>query len=303
MEVYEYIRDIAQNFVRVIQSISFFDIIDILMLTVVIFYVLKLTKETRAMQLLKGIVLLILLYVLVQLCNLKAMSFLMENFLQVGILAIIIVFQPELRRILEKVGRARVSTITQSVTERSSGSVDVAREKCINVIIDACQSLHDSKTGALIIIERETKLGEIIEKDNCIIIDAEPSTQLICNLFFNKAPLHDGAIIIRNNRIYAAGGFVQNTMRDQNLDPSLGSRHRAAIGASENSDALVIVVSEETGMISVAIDGQLTRNMNSESLREIMDKYMPVAHKKKDKRENRRRSSDDEEASRQKSDK
>ncbi len=301
MEVYEYIRDIAQNFVRIIQSISFFDILDILMLTVVIFYVIKLTRETRAMQLLKGIILLILLYIVVQLCNLKAMSFLMENFLQVGILAIIIVFQPELRRILEKVGRARMSTITQSVVERSSG--DAAREKCINVIADACQSLHDSKTGALIIIEREIKLGEIIEKDNCIVIDAEPSTQLICNLFFNKAPLHDGAVIIRNNRVYAAGGFVQNTIRDQNLDASLGSRHRAAIGASENSDALVIVVSEETGMISIALDGQLTRNMNSESLKEVMDKYMPVAQRKKDRHENRRRSSDGEDASRQRSDK
>ena len=300
MEVYEYIKDILQNFIRIVQSISFFDVLDILMLTVVIFYVLKLTKETRAMQLLKGIVLLILLYVLVQLCNLKAMSFIMENFLQVGILAIIIVFQPELRRILEKVGRTRMSTLTMSVSERSSG--DAAREKCINVIAEACQSLHDSKTGALIVIERETKLGEIIEKDNCIIVDAEPSPQLLCNLFFNKAPLHDGAVIIRNNRIYAAGGFVQNTTRDQSLDPSLGSRHRAALGASETSDALVIVVSEETGTISIALDGQLTRNMNAQSLKEVLEKYMPIAQKKKERRERTKKLSDREET-RQKSDK
>ena len=299
MEVYEYIKDILQNFIRIVQSISFFDVLDILMLTVVIFYVLKLTKETRAMQLLKGIVLLILLYILVQLCNLKAMSFIMENFLQVGILAIIIVFQPELRRILEKVGRTRMSTLTMSVSERSSG--DAAREKCINVIAEACQSLHDSKTGALIVIERETKLGEIIEKDNCIIVDAEPSPQLLCNLFFNKAPLHDGAVIIRNNRIYAAGGFVQNTTRDQSLDPSLGSRHRAALGASETSDALVIVVSEETGTISIALDGQLTRNMNAQSLKEVLEKYMPIAQKKKERRERTKKLSDREET-RQKSD-
>lgn len=300
MEVYEYIKDILQNFIRIVQSISLFDVLDILMLTVVIFYVLKLTKETRAMQLLKGIVLLILLYILVQLCNLKAMSFIMENFLQVGILAIIIVFQPELRRILEKVGRTRMSTLTMSVSERSSG--DAAREKCINVIAEACQSLHDSKTGALIVIERETKLGEIIEKDNCIIVDAEPSPQLLCNLFFNKAPLHDGAVIIRNNRIYAAGGFVQNTTRDQSLDPSLGSRHRAALGASETSDALVIVVSEETGTISIALDGQLTRNMNAQSLKEVLEKYMPIAQKKKERRERTKKLSDREET-RQKSDK
>ena len=297
MEVYEFIRDISQNFIRVMQSVSFFDILDILMLTVVIFYVLKLTMETRAMQLLKGIILLILLYIVVQLCNMKAMSFLMENFLQVGILAIIIVFQPELRRILEKVGRARVSTITQSVAEHSTG--DAAREKCINVIVESCQQLHDSKTGALIIIERETKLGETIEKANCIIIDAEPSSQLLCNLFFNKAPLHDGAVIIRNNRVYAAGGFLPNTTHDQNLDPSLGSRHRAALGASENSDAIVIVVSEETGTISIALDGQLTRNMNSESLREVLNKYMPLAQKKR--KEKRKGSANSDDGPRQRS--
>ena len=113
--------------------------------------------------------------------------------------------------------------------------------------------------------------------------------QLLCNLFFNKAPLHDGAVIIRNSRIYAAGGFVQNTTRDQSLDPSLGSRHRAAIGASENSDALVIVVSEETGTVSIALDGQLTRNMNAQSLREVLEKYMPIDQKKVRKKDKRKR--------------
>lgn len=288
MEFFEYISDIMQNFIRIVQSIGFFDILDILLLTIVIFYLLKLTEETRAKQLLKGIVLLIALYVVVQICQLKAMTFLLDNFLQVGILAILIVFQPELRRILEKVGRTRMmSALTQSVTERAPD--DAARLKCINVIADACMSLHDSKTGALIVIERETKLGEIIEKDNCIVIDAEPSVQLLCNLFFNKAPLHDGAVIIRNSRIYAAGGFVQNTTRDQSLDPSLGSRHRAAIGASENSDALVIVVSEETGTVSIALDGQLTRNMNAQSLREVLAKYMPIDQKKVRKKDKRKR--------------
>ena len=271
-EIFEYISDVIQNFVRIIMSIGFFDVLDILLLTVLIFYVIKLMRETRAMQLLKGIFVIIMCYIFVQICDLKAMNFLMENFLQVGIIAILIVFQPELRRILEKVGRTSVSTFAQS-SEHTGGST--AREKAITGIADACQRLHDTKTGAIIVIERTTKLGDTIEKDNSIIIDAEPDPELFCNIFYNKAPLHDGAVIIRNNRIYAAGCFLPNTQKDQYLATYLGSRHRAAVGMAENSDALVIVVSEETGTISIALDGQLNRDFNRESLIRILTKYMP----------------------------
>lgn len=208
------------------------------------------------------------------------MGFLIDNFLQVGIIAIIIVFQPELRRILEKVGRTKVSTIAGVIDKNGDGS---ARDKAIFGIADACSRLHDSKTGALIVIERQTKLGDIIEKETTIIINAECEPELFCNLFYNKAPLHDGAVIIRNNRIYAAGCFLPNTQKDQYLTTDLGSRHRAAVGMSENSDALVIVVSEETGNISVALDGQLTRNQTREGLIAIMRKYMPESSSDKKK--------------------
>ena len=271
MEILDYITDILQNFVRIIMSISFFDVLDILILTFLVYYIIKLMRETRAMQLLKGIFILIIIYVVVQICQLKAMSFLMENFLQVGILAVIIVFQPELRRILEKVGRTKVSTITLNIEQ--SDKSNNARDIAIKGIADACGTLHDTKTGALIVIERQTKLGDITEKSH--VINADPNPELFCNLFYNKAPLHDGAVIIRNNRVYAAGCFLPNTTKDQYLPSELGSRHRAAVGMSENSDALVIVVSEETGNISVAMDGQLTRDLNKESLTNILKSKMP----------------------------
>ncbi|MDE7362160.1 MAG: diadenylate cyclase CdaA [Oscillospiraceae bacterium] len=279
----DFISDIFQNFLNIIQSINFFDVLDILILTLLVYFLIKLMRETRAIQLLKGIFFIIVIFVLVELFQLKVMGFIIDNFLQVGIIAIIIVFQPELRRILEKVGRTKVSTFTQSV-DKNSGSAS-ARDRAILGIADACARLHDSKTGALIVIERQTKLGDIIEKETTSVINAECEPELFCNIFYNKAPLHDGAVIIRDNRIYAAGCFLPNTQKDQYLSTELGSRHRAAVGMSENSDALVIVVSEETGTISVALDGQLSRDQSREGLITILRRYMPGATLEKKKRQ------------------
>ncbi len=278
----EYFTDIFHNFARIILSINFFDVLDIIILTFLVYYVIKFIRETRAVPLLKGIFFIVIVFVLVQIFELKAMGFLIDNFLQVGIIAIIIVFQPELRRILEKVGRTRVTTFSQSFDKVSGGQT--ARDKAIEGIVEACSLLHDSKTGALIVIERNTKLGEIIEKDTTSIINADCEPTLFCNLFYNKAPLHDGAVIIRDNRIYAAGCFLHNTQKDQYLTKNLGSRHRAAVGMSEESDAVVIVVSEETGTISVAIDGQLTRNLDVDALRNILNTYMPGSRTDKKKK-------------------
>ncbi len=273
---FKYIQDIFGNFIRIIQSVTIFDILDIFLLTILIYALIKLMRETRAMQLLKGIFLLVLVFIFVKSFDLKVMGYLIDNFTQVGIIALIIVFQPEVRRILEKVGRAKVSTLGGSSDKNVS-----ARDKAILGIAEACSRLHDSKTGALIVIERETRLGDIIEKETTSVINAECEPELFCNLFYNKAPLHDGAVIIRNFRIYAAGCFLPNTQKDQYLSTELGSRHRAAVGMSENSDALVIVVSEETGNISVALDGQLSRDQTRESLITIMRKYMPGAESAK----------------------
>ncbi len=272
MSAFNFIKDIFGNFIRIVQSVTIFDVLDIFLLTFLIYSLIKLMRETRAMQLLKGIFLLLLVFIVVKSFDLKVMGYLIDNFLQVGIIALIIVFQPELRRILEKVGRAKVSTLAGA-----SDRIASDRDKAIAGIAEACSRLHDSKTGALIVIERETRLGDIIEKETTSVINAECEPELFCNIFYNKAPLHDGAVIIRNFRIYAAGCFLPNTQKDQYLSTDLGSRHRAAVGMSENSDALVIVVSEETGNISVALDGQLSRDQTRESLTTIMRKYMPGA--------------------------
>ena len=276
---FKYIEDIFGNFVRIFQSVTIFDVLDIILLTILVYSLIKLMRETRAMQLLKGIFLLLLVFILVKSFDLKVMGYLIDNFSQVGMIALIIVFQPELRRILEKVGRAKVSTLAGPSDKSAS-----ARDKAILGIAEACSRLHDSKTGALIVIERETKLGDIIEKETTSIINAECEPELFCNIFYNKAPLHDGAVIIRNFRIYAAGCFLPNTQKDQCLSTELGSRHRAAVGMSENSDALVIVVSEETGNISVALDGQLSRDQTRERLITNMRKYMPGTYTEKKKK-------------------
>lgn len=280
---FKYIEDIFGNFVRIVRSITIFDVLDILLLTFLIYAFIKLMRETRAMQLLKGILLLLIVFIFVKSFDLKVMGYLIDNFMQAGIIALIIVFQPELRRILEKVGRTKVATLASSSEKTTSD-----RDKAIFGIAEACSRLHDSKTGALIVIERNTRLGDIIEKETTSVINAECEPELFCNLFYNKAPLHDGAVIIRNFRIYAAGCFLPNTQKDQYLSTDLGSRHRAAVGMSENSDALVIVVSEETGNISVALDGQLSRDQTRESLITIMRKYMPgvIISKKKRERAN-----------------
>ncbi len=268
MDITTYISDAFQNFIRVAMSINLFDIIDILLLTYLIYMVFKLIKETRAEQLMKGIFVILIIFVVVQVCQLKVMSYLFENFLQAGIIALVVLFQPELRRILERVGQAKVP-IGRSIENDSQTSR--AREEAILGISEACERLQRTKTGALIVVERSTKLGDITEKST--VINAAPEPDLFCNLFYNKAPLHDGAIIIRDNRIYAAGCFLPNTSKE--IASELGSRHRAAIGMSENSDALVVVVSEETGAISVALNGQLTRGLSRESLTKILQSKMP----------------------------
>ncbi len=273
MDIMTYLEDIYQNFIRVVMSITVFDIIDILLLTYLVYVIIKLVRETRAQQLLKGILILMLIFVVVQICNLKVMSYLFENFFQVGIIALVIVFQPELRRILERVGRAKVPNITLGL--QSDNGTSAAREAAIDGIAEACHRLHNSKTGALIVVERQGRLEDIAEK--AVIINADPAPDLICNLFYNKAALHDGAIIIRNYRIYAAGCFLPNTSKDEYVAKELGSRHRAAIGMSENADSLVIVVSEETGTISVAENGQLTRGLSKDALIKILRKKMPEA--------------------------
>ena len=248
-----------------IQSIHPVDIIDTLLVIYLVYKVLQLVRETRAMQLLKGLLLLMVLYMAVDLFELNTMRYLLEMVFQYGVIALLVVFQPELRRMLETVGRTRISNL--NVFNIGHFDANTQKQQWNAAICNAANTLARSKTGALMVLERTTKLGEIIKTGT--VVDAIPSVELIGNLFFVNSPLHDGAMIIRDGKIFAAGCYLPLSDNHE-ISRELGTRHRAGLGMSENSDAVVIIVSEETGVISVAIKGVLTRNYNAESLAELL---------------------------------
>lgn len=261
------IRNYLHAFSNVMQSIGFVDIVDILLLTYLIYVLLKMIRETRAGQLLKGIILLVVAYLLSDFAQLKAINLITEKVLSIGLLALVIIFQPELRRALEKFGQTtfRLSRLTSF---GQSSDVRDRWEQTIPIICESVGELSRTNTGALIVIERSTKLGEQIS--NGTVVNATPSLELFCNIFYPKTPLHDGAVIMRDGLILAAACFLPKPQKEELIDKHLGSRHRAAIGMSENSDAMVLVVSEETGQISIAEDGKLTRDYTPEALKEYL---------------------------------
>ena len=256
----------------VVLEMQLVDFIDIIILTIIIFSVYKFIRERRAVRLLRGLMIVIAVLLISVLFDLKALKFILENFYQVGMIAILIIFQSDLRAALERFGTTNLKTL-RSITEGEYKEIVNSAE----IMAEAATSLARSQTGALIVIERSTKLGEYLSQG--VILNAELSSLLIRNIFYDKAPMHDGAVIIRKNRIYAAGCYLPLSKEDVNKD--LGTRHRAAIGLSEVSDALVIVVSEETSTISVAYDGKLERNFNYSTLKQMILKYMLPADIKK----------------------
>ncbi len=241
-----------------IKTIGIWDILDVLIVAVLIYQVIKLIRETRAMQLTKGLVGLLLLYFVAYNLNMKTIKFIMQNVVATGVLALVIVFQPELRRMLEHLAQTKLNrfNIFQSSPEKDDELAGIWSD-AIATISHACEHLSRTKTGALIVFERDTKLGEIIKTGT--VVDASPSDELIGNLFFVNSPLHDGAMIIRDGRIHASGCFLPLS-QNYTISKEMGTRHRAALGMSENSDAVVVIVSEETGTISVAQSGVIERN-------------------------------------------
>ena len=242
------------------------DCLDIALLTILVYTIFKFVRETRASQLLKGIAFIVLVFFLSDFLELKAIHWISVKALNAGLIAIIVLFQPELRRVLEKFGStsARLSRLTLGEDE----DVIAQWNRAIPVICTSVEQLSKTATGALIVIERGTRLGEQIL--NGTVLKALPTPELFGTIFFNKTPLHDGAVIMRDGIIWAAGCFLPKPQKEELIDKHLGSRHRAAIGMSENSDALVIVVSEETGQVSVADDGILTRNYTAKSLERLL---------------------------------
>ncbi|MBQ8623138.1 MAG: diadenylate cyclase CdaA [Oscillospiraceae bacterium] len=260
----ERILDLLSRLTSTLTTITFIDIIDMLLLAYIIYKGIKFIRETKAQQLIIGIFILVGIYIISSTFELKVMSFLLENFFQIGILALIIVFQPELRRILERVGRANVKSFSVFGDQSHVQDSDHNWSTAIEAIGEAVDQLSDTNTGALIVIERTIRLGEQI--DTGTVLDCQPSVATFGSIFFPKTPLHDGAVIIRDARIHAAGCFLPTPQKEDRINKLLGSRHRAAIGMSENSDAIVIVVSEETGTVSIAENGELTRGYTKERL-------------------------------------
>lgn len=246
------------------------DILDVLLVAFVIYSAIKLIKDTRAFQLVKGVVLLAAVYFLVSVLNMEASKYLLSLLFGNLLIILVIIFSPEIRHALESVGRSSVSNINIfNLKNRDESAIQESVKESINSVCKACGDLSDKQTGALIVFEKDTMLGEISKTGT--LLDAAVTNELICNIFFPKAPMHDGAVIIKDGRVVSAGCILPLTAKND-VSSELGTRHRAAIGMSESSDALVVVVSEETGQISVAEKGILKRNISDGDLREILIK-------------------------------
>lgn len=251
-----------------VKTMGILDVVDILLLSSVLFFIYRFIRDRRAGKLLIGLGLVLALSLLGDALELPATRFIFSDFRQIGVIAILILFQPELRSALEKVGGTPLSGI-RNITADSRDAKTMNAE--IDSICTAVGDLSRDKVGALIVLERSTKLGEYIKSG--VMIDAMISPYILKNIFFNNAPLHDGAVIIRSGRICAAGCFLPLSTQDD-INKDLGTRHRAALGLSEISDAIVIVVSEETGTISLAMNGKLERNYNYNSLKQALNAHL-----------------------------
>ncbi|MBQ6900699.1 MAG: diadenylate cyclase CdaA [Firmicutes bacterium] len=253
--------ELAKNFIEnIISSVAITDILDIAIVTFIIYKVIGFIRETRAEQLAKGLLFLVAVMLLSSAMHLYTLHWMLSSLMTIGLIAVVVIFQPELRRALEHLGRSRISNVLSEVDKEEA-------KHMIGQMVEAVSNMSASRTGALIVIEREISLNDIVETGT--VIDAAVSEQMLGNIFYEGAPLHDGALIIRGDRLYAAGCVLPLT-QNKALNKELGTRHRAGIGITENSDALVIIVSEETGIISVAQNGKLTRFLDSKKIEKML---------------------------------
>lgn len=262
MDAFRESMNILWNF---IQTLGFWDILDIVIVSYLIYRLLTFVRKTSTGSVVKGIVLLLAVMWLSSILQLNVIGYLLGKTMQFGILAIIVLFQPELRRFLEQMGSKQFMGIFGRKINKH------VIESTITQIVLACKEMSATKTGALIVFERENRLDDYIKTGT--IVNAEPTAELVKSIFFPKSPLHDGAIIIRGGTLSGAGCMLPLS-NNTNLNRNLGMRHRAGIGMSERSDAVVVIVSEETGLISVAIEGMLKRNLMSETFEKILRKEL-----------------------------
>lgn len=258
--------DNISDFFSKLGSLSFgiTDLLDIALISFVVYNAIKLIRETRAFQLVKGLLLLAVAYLVINQFDMQTSSYIFRFLFQNVFIIIVILFQQEIRQVIEKVGNSKFTSLSL-ILKGNSKDKEKALNDSINEISKAVQRMSDSKTGSLIVMERQTLLGDVIESGKPV--DAFITHELIGNIFFPKSPLHDGAAIVRNGRLIAAGCVLPLT-KSTDISSDLGTRHRAALGMSEQSDAAIIVVSEETGIISLAYQGSLERNLTDSELRE-----------------------------------
>ena len=255
-----------------------FAILDILVLSSIFYFVLRIVRDSRAWQLLKGVLLIVVLGLFSNLLGLTALGFLLTKTISIFAIAFVVIFQPELRRALETVGRSSFKVISQD-TPMESG----ATAQLIESIVQACQEMAEKRTGALLVLERSTPLGDMEEQENAITVDAPVSITMLKQIFYVGSPLHDGAVLIRDGRIAAARVHIPLS-DNYHLRKDLGTRHRAAIGASEIGDTIAVVVSEERGKISICIDGRLYMLDNADALRSQLHRLLMPEEKEKKRR-------------------
>lgn len=257
-----------EHFFDFIRLIGISDIIDMAIVAFIAYHLTNWLRQTRAIQLVKGILLIFIIMAISDFANLTALNYIINTLVQVGMFAVVVIFQPELRNLLESIGRSNVSKIMDFTKGKKNDEENI--QTVCDEIVTAVMNMADTKTGALIVIERDTKIGETKTGTK---VDAIVTSQLLENIFVPNTPLHDGAVIIRDHKILSAACFLPLTS-NANVPKELGTRHRAALGISEISDALTIIVSEETGKVSIAMKGTLTRNVGREPLRKALQKSM-----------------------------
>lgn len=261
MQVQDFLSSIGALFTNLFEHPDWHNLVDVAILAILIYNVIKLVMHTRSNSLFKGIAVVLVMAWISDLLRFNAVTWLLNQIISMGLLVIVILFQPEFRRGLEQIGRSKFMRRFFGLSSRSQAHEDV--EQPVAEIVRAMSDMARKKTGALIVIERHTGLGDVIESGTRV--DAEISAPLIKNIFEPNTPLHDGAMIIRNRRINAAACILPLS-EDPSISRDLGTRHRAAIGITETTDAVSLIVSEETGIMSMAREGRLTRHLDARSL-------------------------------------
>ena len=266
------ITDLLNKVISVFSTFRPVDLLDIIVVAIIIYLCVRIIRETRAMQLVKGIVFIVVVYTIVNFLEMEASTIIFKQIFNNIILIVVVLFAPEIRNILEQIGKGTARKNFKTIIHPGVAVELSEIEDCIEAVTKACSNMSDTKTGALIAFENDTLLGNVIESGT--IIDAKATRALVENIFYPKTPLHDGAMVIRDGKVYAAGCILPLTKKQ--LKSSFGTRHRAAVGLSEESDALVVVVSEESGAISVAKGGVIRSDISDGELRDILrNEFIP----------------------------